>query len=287
MVRVSRFATARRDGGTAAVRVDGDAATVLPYKDVGELLRSGEDWLARATGEDGERLGLGDLDLAAVVPAPEKIVCVGLNYRAHAAEAGREIPDHPQLFAKYALALTGPCDEVLMPAFSDQVDWEAELGVVIGRPTRWVGEADALDYVAGYTVVNDVSVRDWQRRTTQYLQGKIFENSTPAGPWLVATDELGDPGDLAVSCTLDGETMQEFSTADMIFSPAKLVSYLSQILTLMPGDLIVTGTGPGVGAGRRPQRFIAPGSVLRTEIAGIGVLENRCVTDPESVGGGA
>lgn len=281
---MSRFATARRDGGTVAVRVDGDAATVLPYEDVGELLRSGEDWLSRASAEDGERLGLDGLDLAPVVPAPEKIICVGLNYRAHAEEAGREIPDHPQLFAKYARALTGPRDEVLMPAFSEQVDWEAELGLVVGRPTRHVAEADALSHLAGYTVVNDVSVRDWQRRTTQYLQGKIFEGSTPAGPWLVATDELEDPGDLAVSCSLDGETMQEFSTSDMVFGPAFLVSYLSRILTLTPGDLIITGTGPGVGGGRRPPRFIPPGAELVTAIEGIGELRNRCVTDPASLG---
>jgi acylpyruvate hydrolase len=281
---MSRFGTARRGGGTAAFRVDGETATVLPFADVGALLRSGEDWLERAIAATGESIPLAGLELAPPVTAPEKIVCVGLNYRAHAAEANRDLPEHPQLFAKYARALTGPGDEIQLPAFSDRVDWEAELAVVIGRPARFVGEAEALDHVAGYTVANDVSVRDWQRRTTQYLQGKTFERSTPLGPWLVATDELADPGDLAVSCTVDDEVMQKFSTAEMIFTPAKLISYLSQILTLMPGDLLLTGTGPGVGAARDPQRFLAPGAVLRTEIAAVGALENLCATDPGSVG---
>jgi acylpyruvate hydrolase len=281
---MSRFGTARLAAGTAAVRLDGDAVTTLPFEDVGALLRSGEDWLERALATDGESIPLAGLKLATPVTAPEAIVCVGLNYGAHAAEANRDLPEYPQLFAKYTRALTGPHDEIPLPAFSHKVDWEAELAVVIGSPARFVGEAEALDHVAGYTVANDVSVRDWQRRTTQYLQGKTFEHSTPVGPWLVATDELADPGDLAVTCTVDDEVMQQFSTAEMIFTPAKLISYLSRILTLMPGDLLLTGTGPGVGAARDPQRFLASGSVLRTEIATVGTLENRCATDPESVG---
>jgi acylpyruvate hydrolase len=284
---VSRFATARLDGRTAAVRVEDGAATVLPFADVGELLRSGPDWRRRALVTEGEAIPPDRLTLLAVVPAPEKIVCVGLNYRDHASEAGRELPEHPQLFAKFAAALVGPGDDILLPAFSSMVDWEAELAVVIGTPARYVGEAEALDHVAGYAVANDVSVRDWQRRTTQYLQGKTFERSTPVGPCLVTPDEIDDPGDLRIECTLDNETMQSFSTADMIFSPAKLISYLSQILTLSPGDLVITGTGPGVGAARKPPRFLEPGSVLRTEIAGIGALANRCVTDPDSIGAGA
>jgi acylpyruvate hydrolase len=284
---MARYATVRTDAGNRAARIEGETATVLDHADVGALLGSGADWRERADAAQGEELAVAGLDLAPVVPAPEKIVCVGLNYREHAAEAGKEIPDYPQLFAKYALALTGPRDEVLMPDFSDQVDWEAELGIVIGRPARRVSEEEALSYVAGYTVVNDVSVRDWQRRTTQYLQGKIFEGSTPAGPWLVCGDEVENPSRLDVSCHLDGETVQEFSTSDMVFGPAYLVSYLSQILTLTPGDLIITGTGPGVGGGRRPQRFIPPGATLRTEIAGIGTLENLCVTDRSGKESGA
>jgi acylpyruvate hydrolase len=284
---MTRFGTARLDGRTAAVRLDVEAATALPFEDVGALLRSGEDWLDRGLAATGESIPLDGLELGTLVSAPEKTICVGLNYTAHAAEAKRDLPDYPQLFAKYALALTGPGDEIPLPAFSGKVDWEAELGVVIGRPARWVGEAEALDYVAGYTVANDVSVRDWQRRTTQYLQGKTFEGSTPVGPWLVTPDEVTDPGDLRVTCTVDDEVMQKFSTADMIFTPPKLISYLSQIFTLMPGDLLLTGTGPGVGAARNPPRFLAAGSVLRTEIATVGALENRCATDPESIGAGA
>jgi acylpyruvate hydrolase len=281
---MTRFASARIDGRGRAAVIAGETATLLPYEDVGELLRSGPDWQQRAQEAGGESLALADLDFAPVIPAPEKIVCVGLNYRDHAAEAGREIPDYPQLFAKYSSALIGAHDPITLPSVSEKVDWEAELGVVIGRRARHVDESEALSYVAGFTVANDVSVRDWQRRTTQYLQGKTFEGTTPVGPWLTSVEEVGDPGALQISCSLDGETVQDFSTAEMIFKPAQLVAYISQILTLVPGDLIITGTGAGVGALRDPQRFLTASSRLRTTIEGIGTLENLCVA--ESVRGG-
>jgi acylpyruvate hydrolase len=276
---MARYATVRTADGTRAARVDGETATLLAEADVGALLGTGSGWRERAAAADGEEIAVDGLDLAPVLPAPAKIVCVGLNYRDHAAEGGRDLPDHPQLFAKYALALTGPHDEIELPGVSEKVDWEAELGVVIGAPARRVSEADAPAHIAGYTVANDVSARDWQRRTTQYLQGKTFERTTPVGPWLVDADEIADPTRLAVRCEVDGDVVQEFSTAEMIFTPAVLVSYISQILTLEPGDLIITGTGAGVGIWHDPPRFLAPGAVLRTSIEGIGTLENRCVAD--------
>jgi acylpyruvate hydrolase len=162
---------------------------------------------------------------------------------------------------------------------SAEVDWEVELGVVIGRPARSVDEAEAVACIAGYTVVNDISMRDWQWRTTQWDQGKNFEASTPVGPFLVTGDEIGDAADLALTCRVDGRTMQAARTGDLLFKPAALVAYISQFTTLRPGDLIATGTPGGVGAGRDPKVFLAPGQVLETAIEGIGVCRNLMVED--------
>jgi acylpyruvate hydrolase len=273
---MSKFASIRTDRGTRAVRIDGDRAVELNHADVGDLLRTGGPWRRRAEAIEGEELAVSELDFAPPVTAPEKIFCVGLNYADHAAETGKEAPAYPQLFAKFALALIGAHDPIELPAVSDQIDWEAELTLVIGTPGRNVSEADALSHVAGYTVANDVSVRDWQRRTGQYLQGKTFEATTPVGPWLIPAEDL-DPDDLRITCEVDGERVQDISTRDMIFKPAALISYISQIITLNPGDLIITGTGAGIGARRSPPRFLAEGEVLTTSIEGIGTLENRCL----------
>lgn len=252
--------------------------TLLPFTDVGELLSSGEGWLDRARSLDEGSLSLDEAELAPVTVAPGKIVCVGLNYRDHAREVNLDLPEYPQLFAKYAGALIGAGDEVKLPRVSEKVDWEAELGVVIGSPARHVTQAEAGAHIAGYTVANDVSVRDWQARTPQFLQGKTFEATTPVGPWLTTSDEV-DPANLRIECAVDGEIVQDVSTANMIFTPDYLVSYLSQIITLMPGDLIITGTGAGVGVGRNPRRYLTPGCTLRTSIEGLGTLENRCVPE--------
>ncbi|OJU82943.1 MAG: 2-hydroxyhepta-2,4-diene-1,7-dioate isomerase [Solirubrobacterales bacterium 70-9] len=273
---MSNFASIRTDRGTRAVRIDGDRAVELNYADVGDLLRSGSAWRRRAEAVGGEELPVSELDFAPPVTTPEKIICVGLNYADHAAETGKETPSYPQLFAKFALALIGAHDTIELPDCSDQIDWEAELALVIGAPARHVSEADAHSYVAGYTVANDVSVRDWQRRTGQYLQGKTFEATTPVGPWMVPAEDL-DAGDLRITCEVDGETVQDISTRDMIFGPAALVSYISQIITLDPGDLIITGTGAGIGARRTPPRYLTEGNVLTTSIEGIGTIENRCL----------
>ena len=276
-----RLATIRTEGATRAARVDGESATLLPFADVGEVLASGEDWNSRAA-VDGETVALSSVELAPVVPRPEKIVCVGLNYRAHAAEANLDLPEYPILFAKYWRSLIGPADDLVLPGNSDKVDWEAELGLVIGGPVRHADSEAARTAIAGYTVVNDISMRDWQRRTSQFLQGKTFERSTPAGPFLVTPDELDDPGRLHMTCTVDDEVMQDAFTDDLVFSPIEIVSYVSGIITLAPGDLIATGTPGGVGGARRPSIFLKAGQTVRTKIDGVGELVNRCVAEPAS-----
>ena len=278
-----RLATVRRpDGTTFAARLEGDGLAPLPYPDVVALLAE-PGWAEAALAPAGDRVALAGADLAPTV-RPAKVVCVGLNYRSHIEELGRPLPDHPTLFVKFADTLTGPYDDLVVPKVSAEVDWEVELGVVIGRTARAVDEAGAAACIAGYTVVNDVSMRDWQWRTLQWDQGKNFEASTPVGPFLVTGDELGDPNatgsvDLEVTCRVDGETMQTGRTADLLFQPAAIVAYVSQFTTLRPGDLIATGTPGGVGAGRDPKVFLTPGQVLETAIEGIGACRNLMVEE--------
>jgi acylpyruvate hydrolase len=275
-----RLATIRVGGGrTLAVRLDGDGdsggeAVELGDDDVGAVLRR-PDWRAWAAAADGPRRPVAGLDFAPLVPRPDKVVCVGLNYRSHIAETGRQPPEHPTLFAKYRSALIGAHDDIVLPAVSEMVDWEAELAVVVGAPARHVSPAEAADRIAGYSVLNDVSARDFQYRTLQWLQGKTFEASTPVGPWLVTADESPGPA-RAVTCEVGGELMQEGDTSDLVFDPATLVSYISAVLTLEPGDIIATGTPGGVGAARNPPRFLADGEVVVTRIAGVGECRNRC-----------
>jgi acylpyruvate hydrolase len=267
-----RLATIRDGGRTRAVRADGDEAVELSAADVREVLdREGwQDWAAAA---GGPRRPIAGLDFAPLIPSPDKILCVGLNYRSHIQETGREPPEHPTLFAKFRSALIGAHDDIVLPAASGAVDWEAELAVIIGSRARHVSLADAPGIIAGYAVLNDVSMRDWQNRTLQWLQGKTWEHSTPLGPWLVTADESPGPG-REIACEVDGEQMQKADTADMVFDPATLVSYISTVLTLEPGDVIATGTPSGVGMGRG--RFLAEGNVVVTRIAGLGELRNVC-----------
>ena len=272
-----RLATLRTPTGTVACRVDGDELVELPYPDVVALL-SDPGWADAAAGAGVGRHPLAGADLDAAV-RPAKVVCVGLNYRSHIEEMGRPLPEHPTLFAKFADTLTGPCDDIVVPAASSEVDWEAELGVVIGRVARNVSEAEAAACIAGYTVVNDVSMRDWQWRTTQWMAGKNFEASTPVGPWVVTGDEIGDAADLELSCDVDGVTMQKTRTGDLLFRPAAIVADVSRITTLRPGDLIATGTPGGVGAGRDPKVFLRPGQLLETALEGVGSCRNRMVED--------
>ncbi|ODU03851.1 MAG: 2-hydroxyhepta-2,4-diene-1,7-dioate isomerase [Pseudonocardia sp. SCN 72-86] len=267
-----KLATIRTGAETAAVRIDDDAAVELGAPDLVAFLGR-PDWRSRAEAADGARHELAGLDYAPLVPRPEKVVCVGLNYRTHILEMGRDLPEFPTLFAKFSRALVGAYDDVELPAGSEQVDWEAELGIVIGAPVRHASPEEAAAAIAGYTVVNDVTARDHQYRTTQWLQGKTFERSTPVGPWLVTDAEPGE-----ISCEVDGDVVQKADTADLVFSPADLVAYISTIVTLVPGDLIATGTPGGVGHARKPPRYLAPGSSLVTRVEGVGELRNTMVT---------
>jgi acylpyruvate hydrolase len=269
-----RLATIRTATGNRAVRVDANAAVETGEADVRALLER-PDWAAHAANAAGPSHPLEGLDYAPLVPSPEKIICVGLNYRDHVLEMGNELPEYPTVFAKFAPALVGAHDDIVLPAVSEAVDYEAELTVVIGRPVRHADRERARAAIAGYTVMNDVSVRDWQMRTSQFLQGKTFERTTPLGPHLVTPDEL-PAGGWAIGTTLDGETVQSSSTDQLVFGAVDLIVYLSQIVTLNPGDVIATGTPGGVGHARKPPRYLTDGTVVVTSVAGVGELRNTC-----------
>jgi acylpyruvate hydrolase len=270
-----KLTTLRTPDGTRAARVDGGTAVEIDAPDLGALLAE-PAWRERAAAADGARHDLAGADLAPLVPRPGKIFCVGLNYRTHILEMGRELPEHPTLFAKFAEALVGPHDPVALDPASEAVDWEAELAVVVGAPVRRASEAEAEAAIAGFAVLNDVTMRDWQYRTLQWLQGKTFEATTPFGPQLVTPDEL--PGGvrpaLDLTCAVDGETVQTANTSDLVFDPVALVAYISRIVTLNPGDVIATGTPGGVGHARKPPRYLGDGAVLTTEIEGLGSQRN-------------
>jgi len=262
-----RLGTIRTVSGTSAVRIDGDRAIEIGASDVGTLLAAG-DWRALAGSADGPRHRITDLSYAPVVPRPGKIICVGLNYRSHIIEMGRDLPEYPTLFAKYPEALIGAFDPLTLPAESDQVDWEAEMAVVVGRRVRHADAARASEAIAGYSIINDVTMRDWQYRTTEWLQGKTFEATTPFGPHLVTPDEIAP--DAKISCLVDAEVVQDSTIADLLFGPVDLVRYISTILTLDPGDVIATGTMGGVGHARTPPRYLQNGQTLVARIEGIG-----------------
>jgi acylpyruvate hydrolase len=274
-----RLATVSYAGATSAARVEGDKVVLLPEPDLGALLAR-TDWREHAATAGRMTTTREDVRFAATVPSPRKILCAGLNYRSHIAETGRAEPTHPFFFPKFDNSLIGAYDDIPLPAISDSVDWEAELTIVIGSPARRVAEGEALRHVAGYTVMNDVSVREWQKHGPTWTAGKAFEGMTPVGPVLLTTDELpdGEP-DLTITCSIDGTEVQRGRTSDLLFGVAELVAYLSQVMTLMPGDLIATGTPAGIGSTRTPPRFLKAAELLRTEIEGIGELANMCVEE--------
>jgi 2-keto-4-pentenoate hydratase/2-oxohepta-3-ene-1,7-dioic acid hydratase in catechol pathway len=218
---------------------------------------------------------LGAVELLAPITDPEKIICIGLNYRRHAAEVGAELPAHPIVFGKYRNALVGPGATVTLPANSTKVDFEAEVAFVIGRRAKDVAVTEALEYVAGYTLFNDLSARDLQGRTPQWMPGKIFDGAAPCGPALVTPDEAGPADAIGIGLTLNGERMQDSSTADLIFGVAELVAELSALMTLEPGDIVATGTPEGVGMGRKPRIWLAAGDEVVVESPTLGRLETR------------
>lgn len=209
--------------------------------------------------------------IGACLASVPNFYCIGLNYAKHAAETGAEPPKEPIIFSKATSSLSGPFDPVVIPRNSVKADWEVELGVVIGREALYVSEADALSYVAGYCTINDVSEREFQiEKGGQWIKGKSAPTFGPTGPYLVTADEVGDPQKLGLTLSLNGEVVQDSNTDDMIFGVAKIISYMSQFMKLVPGDIIATGTPSGVGMGMKPQRFLKPGDVMEIEVKGLG-----------------
>ena len=236
---------------------------------------------AAAVAESTSHAPLDDVRLLAPIQAPQKIMCVGANYADHAAESGMAIPEEPIIFSKFGTALCGPDDPILLPKVGAKVDYEAELVAVIGKQGKNIPQDQAMSHVAGYCCGHDVSARDWQKGKPggQWTLGKGFDNFAPLGPYLVTADEAGDPNNLRVQMRLNGETMQDSNTSQFIFKIDFLISYISKICTLLPGDLLYTGTPPGVGFARKPPVFLKDGDVAEVEIEHLGVLHNPVVKE--------
>jgi len=274
-----RFASCSHAGRSFAAAIDGDRA--IPLTGIGELgAVTPSSLLADPALDHTRSVPLAEVTLRPVIPRPGKIICVGLNYLDHVGETGRQLPEYPVLFTKFVETLTGPRDPIVLPSESAQVDYEGEMAVVIGRAGRRIAAEDATRHIAGYTIANDVTMRDYQYKTHQWLQGKVWEASTPLGPWLVTPDEVGDAQALDISLTLNGEVLQRASTEQLMFDVPTLVSRVSELVTLMPGDVILTGTPGGVGYRRDPQVFLSPGDNVVVEISGLGRLVNPVVAEP-------
>ena len=223
-----------------------------------------------------------DTRLGPCVVGTGKFICIGLNYADHAAESGMDVPTEPVIFMKATSAICGPNDPIVIPRGSEKTDWEVELAVIIGKRAKYVIEADAMDYVAGYAVTNDVSERAFQlERLGQWTKGKSCDNYGQLGPWLVTRDEVDDPQAMGMWLTVNGKTMQDGSTKTMVYGVAHIISYLSQFMSLQPGDVISTGTPPGVGMGQKPQQYLRPGDVVELGIAGLGQQRQTVISDPE------
>lgn len=274
-----KLCTIRTPEGTRAARLDGGELIDLGFGDLGALLAE-PGWRARAASGTGTTYDVRDADFAPLVPRPSKVICVGHNYTRHIEEMGRELPAYPTLFPKFADSLIGAHDDIVKPAETDALDWEVELAVVIGEEVRRAGEAQAEAAIAGFTVMNDISARDWQFRTIEWTQGKIWDSSTPVGPYLVTPDEVGGvrPA-LGVRTVVDGTVMQSDDTGTLLFDPVSLIAYISTIVRLRPGDLIATGTPAGVGHARVPKVYLTGGETVVTEIDGLGACVNRIVED--------
>lgn len=272
-----RLARAQRDDRVVLGAIEGDHLAILaPRRDGGDGLDPGREGVLAIVGGQptGEVIPLGELRLLAPVPRPGKVICVGANYRAHAAEAGVATPAFPEIFAKFANTIIGPGEPIPASGPDPAIDWEGELAVVIGRRVRDLSFADALSAVAGYMVANDISARTWQTRVSQWVTGKSFDGFCPIGPHLATPEEVGDPQALRLVTRLNGEVVQDASTEAMVFPVSELVAYLSSVMTLEPGDLILTGTPEGVGLHRSPPRFLRDGDTISVEVERVGVLEN-------------
>ncbi|GAB3040231.1 fumarylacetoacetate hydrolase family protein [Parafrigoribacterium mesophilum] len=267
------FAASGRDGSWVRL-----AQLGLDYPDSESLIADAEGIRSALQSQPVGGVDLPDDAFACPIVRPSKMLAVGLNYASHAKETGATLPERPLIFAKYPNSLTGPFADVeIGPRVTEQADYEVELAVIIGRTAKGVSEAEALDYVFGYAVANDVSARDWQRSDGQFSRSKSADTFCPIGPWITTADEFDGPGGFDLSSTVNGELRQSGVTSDMIFSTAQIISYLAATVTLKPGDVILTGTPPGVGLGFRPPRFLTTGDVVRCSISGLGSIQNRFV----------
>jgi 2-keto-4-pentenoate hydratase/2-oxohepta-3-ene-1,7-dioic acid hydratase in catechol pathway len=284
-----KLITYTRDGRTSvgALTEDGAGVVDLPTADGAllstmiELLAGGDEMLVRARAAlgKGPQFAVDDVTIEAPVPRPGKALAIGLNYRDHAAEGGQPIPQRPVVFSKVTTCITGAGKPIYMPRVSTSVDWEGELCFVIGRSARHVAAAQAMDYVAGFTIGNDVSVRDWQFHSPTWMMGKGFDSHGPIGPWLVTRDDVKADA-LGIRTYVNGVLKQDSNTSQLIFDVPAIIEYLSAAFTLEPGDIVFTGTPAGVGVSRKPPEFLKSGDTVRIEIDGLGALENPVVDEP-------
>jgi len=277
LVRSLRLATLAFPTGAAAAVVSDDHAVPVPgYSDVGQLLRGGDAAAValRAANDGGSWQSYRQEDLRLPIESPSAVFCVGLNYGEHIREMGRNPPEHPTLFAKLARTLADPFAVIALPAASDEVDYEGELVIVIGRGGRDIRPEDATLHIGGYTLMNDVTMRDWQYRTLQWFAGKNLERSTPVGPWVVTPDEFV-PEEATLESTVNGELRQRAQLADLVFDASQLIADISRITTLEPGDLIATGTPGGVGHTFDPPAYLSHGDVVEVRVDGLGAIANR------------
>jgi acylpyruvate hydrolase len=272
-----KLATIATATGNRAVRVDTDVVVETGHADVGSLLNT-DGWADIAANASGPSTPVGEATFTTLIPRPGKVICVGLNYRNHILEMGRGLPEFPTLFAKYPEALIAPDAIIELGSESTAWDWEAELAIVIGQRVRRATAEQATAAIAGFSVINDITARDYQNRTMQWLQGKTWENTAPFGPTMSTPDELpgGVRPSMRMTCSVNGEIVQDTDTGDLVFDPVALVQYVSTILTLNPGDVIASGTPGGVGHARKPPRYLNNGDVVVTDIEGLGRLENIC-----------
>jgi len=272
-----RFASCAQGGRRFAALVDGEV--VRPLAGIAELGRDTPSSVLADPPVSGERFPLGEVTLLPVVPRPGKIVCMGLNYRAHVDEGVYEVPEYPVLFSKFAETLVAAGEPIVLPPESTAVDYEAELAFVVGQRVRRARASEALEAVAGYTVANDVTMRDYQYRTHQWLQGKNWAQSTPLGPFLVTSDEVGDPHALDISLELNDERLQFANTRQLIFDIPTIIATISEFVALVPGDVVLTGTPSGVGFRRDPKMLLRDGDRIVIEIERVGRLENPVVAE--------
>lgn len=278
-----KFITFRHPGGAPEPGlIHGETVTALTgagFTDILQILSGGAAALEAAAQVTGPQFPLSGVTLMAPVPRPPKVICIGLNYRDHAIESGMAIPTTPVVFSKWPSCVIGPNENIVLPKMSTQPDYEAELAFVIGKGGRHIAAENWKDHVFGYTILNDVSARDIQLKTSQWIMGKSFDTFAPMGPWLVTADEIADPHELRIGLRIHGETLQDSNTRELIFRIPELVAYLSSVFTLEPGDVVSTGTPPGVGFARKPPRLLTPGDVCEVFVDGLGELVNPVVAE--------